>query len=350
MDEIATLPTDARRTLFVEASLARGIPTELVEKDFWVCWILRRVFAREPSASAAGQSTPSSILFKGGTSLSKVFGAITRFSEDVDLSLDRRELGFDGVRDPSRITSSKRRAAAVESLATACRAAVIGPLRDRLRTSIASALGTDAGWSLTAADEDALPLHEQGESTLHFAYPRDRSDAGPVLPFVRLEFGARSDHWPTAEGSVTPIAAEVFPDAFRAAQTRVRVLAAERTFWEKATILHRWHHAERRIPARLTRHYYDLFELSRSPIGASALAQPDLLTAVAEHKSRLFPQAWARYELARAGSLRLMPPARQLPDLRADYEETKDLIYGSAPRFDDILAQLASLETDINAG
>jgi len=350
MDEIATLPTDARRTLFVEASLARGIPTELVEKDFWVCWILRRVFALEPSASAAGQSTPSSILFKGGTSLSKVFGAITRFSEDVDLSLDRRELGFDGVRDPSRITSSKRRAAAIESLATACRAAVLGTLQERLRTAIASALGTSVGWALTAADEHGLPLQEQGEPTLHFAYPRDGSNAGPVMPFVRLEFGARSDHWPTTGGRVTPIAAEVFPGAFRSAQTSVRVLAAERTFWEKATILHRWHHAERRIPPRLTRHYYDLFELSCNPIGATALAQPELLVAVAEHKSRLFPQAWARYELARPGSLRLVPPIRQLTDLRADYEETKDLIYGIAPRFDDILAQLARLEMDINGG
>src|SRR5277367_6581637 len=101
MDDLARKPIHILADLFEEAARVRGdMRAELVEKDFWVCWTLKRVFALK--------SPPAGLIFKGGTSLSKVYSAIHRFSEDVDLSFNRDELGFGGENDPARAPSGKK--------------------------------------------------------------------------------------------------------------------------------------------------------------------------------------------------------------------------------------------------
>lgn len=139
------------------------------------------------------------------------------------------------------------------------------------------------------------------------------------------------------------------PDAFEERRCTVRVLAAERTFWEKATILHSHHHREgTHAGERISRHYYDLVRLAGSPNGAAALNDIDLLERVVEHKKLFFPSAWAHYDSARPGSIRLLPREDQVRSLRADYERMQPMFFATPPTFDAILERLRVLENQIN--
>lgn len=342
MDDVARLPVGDRRDLFAAAAARRALLPAIVEKDFWVCWTLKRVFALP--------DPPAHLLFKGGTSLSKVFGAIERFSEDVDLSFDRADLGFGEDKDPLAADSRKKKKRLVDDLAAACQVAIRDRLLPQLAAAFAAALGAPAGrgW-----DVELDPADPDGQTVL-FHYPATDPPAGGepayLRPAVRLELGARSDPWPSADTTVTPYVAEEFPDQFREPMAAVRVLSVERTFWEKATILHLWHHAPvgKDFKDRLSRHYYDLARLYETGIGAAALSDPALLLAVAEHKDTFFPAAWAKYDEAKPGSLRLVPPEARLAALADDYRKMREMFFSEPPPFAAIIATLRDLEARIN--
>ena len=338
MDAVAQSPAMDRGALFrrSEAVTQHGCHASIIEKDFWVCWALRRIFE-------VLQFRPH-LIFKGGTSLSKVCRAIERFSEDVDLSLSRRDLGFAEDRDPEQEGISKREARRrLADLVTECQIAVRDKLVPALRDDFASILG-ETGWS--------VDLDASDPQTVIFSYPSSEvSGAMPyVRPSIRLEMGARSDDWPAEDADITPYAAEAFPDVFSVRSCRVRTLAAERTFWEKATLLHAECHRPTDKPPRerLARHYYDLFRLSRQPIAERALGQLDLLERVVAHKSFFFAQAWAHYETARPGTFRLVPEEARLDALRRDYEAMSAMIFGEVPEWNDIVQELGRLEVRIN--
>jgi hypothetical protein len=130
----------------------------------------------------------------------------------------------------------------------------------------------------------------------------------------------------------------------------VRVIQAKRTFWEKATILHYEAHrpADSPLPGRYSRHYYDLARMAASPVKEAALAGADLLADVVAFKQRFYPRNWARYDLAVRGTLRLIPGNHALKALEADYRAMANMIFGQTPGFVDILAQLRTLEDEIN--
>lgn len=338
MDDVARLAPNDLGDLFRAAAAKRGLPEAIIEKDFWVCWVLKRIFTLD--------KPPAGVLFKGGTSLSKVYGVIDRFSEDVDLSFDRAGLGFGGADDPMVAASKKKQAAAVEKLAEACKVAVRDQLRPQLAEAFEAALGATSTWTLEAAKDDA------DHATLLFRYPKTPiPSAAYITPFVRLELGARADHWPAKPGIVKPFAAQDFPEQFKASECTVNALAAERTFWEKATLLHKWYHAAegKQLRDRQSRHYYDLYRLYLSPFGQNALGDLPLLESVANHKRVFFAQAWAHYELAKPGTLRLVPPSARLKDLERDYRAMGQMIFGTPPPFAELMKTLEELEQKINA-
>ena len=343
MDDIARLPATDRLDLFSASARTRGLTAEIIEKDFWVCWTLKRVFTLpEP---------PAGLLFKGGTSLSKVFGVIERFSEDVDLSFNRAELGFSGESDPLNATTGKKRKHGLEALTETCQRVIRDKLLPQLRMAFSAALGEPAStsWDVELAKDDP-----DGQ-TLLFHYPvANRSHAADepayIQPAVRLEIGARSDHWPAVEATVTSYAGVDFPDAFKEPACHVHVLAAERTFWEKATILHMWHHApaEKKFRDRQSRHYYDVVRLYQHELGMAAIKDIDLLLKVARHKEVFFPAAWARYADAKPGTLRIVPPDARLTELEQDYRKMQEMIFGEPPAFERLLEVLREIENAIN--
>jgi hypothetical protein len=149
---------------------------------------------------------------------------------------------------------------------------------------------------------------------------------------------------------VRAFAAEEFPAVFAEPDVAVTSLLAKRTFWEKATILHAEFHrpAEKAMPDRYSRHYYDLAMLAQSPVRAEALADLALLDQVVLHKETFYPSGWARYDLARIGSLRLVPPEERRAALERDYRSMSVMIFGQPPPFGEIMEVLAALEQDIN--
>jgi len=170
-----------------------------------------------------------------------------------------------------------------------------------------------------------------------------------VAPDIRLELGARSDHWPVSSGEVRPYAAEAFREEFEQPSCTVRVLGIERTFWEKATILHAVHYGgAEHVRARMARHYYDLACLASTNARPRALAQPDMLISVARHKMRFFPNAWARYDEARRGTLRLLPPEDVEAEIRRDYARMRPLFLRDPPGMNELLETLRDLEREIN--
>lgn len=343
MDNIARLPADDRADLFVASGRNRGLASAMIEKDFWVCWTLKRLFTLP--------KPPTSLLFKGGTSLSKVFALIDRFSEDVDLSFDRAGLGFGGECDPLNAPSGKQRKRALEALTQDCRHVIRERLLPQLTDAFRDALGhpTSSLWALELADDDP------DEQTLLFHYPpgiRSRPSEEPayIQPVVRLEFGARSDHWPAVDAVVSPYAAADFPQVFHDPACHVRALAAERTFWEKATLLHMWHHApaKKKFRDRQSRHYYDVVRLYQHDLGRAAVKDIELLQKVARHKEVFFPAAWAKYGDAKPGTLRLMPPETRRRELERDYRQMQEMIFGEPPTFDQLLETLCEIEQQIN--
>ena len=346
MDDIARLPASDRSELFGTASSRRGdMRPALIEKDFWVCWTLKRIFALE--------GPPAGLVFKGGTSLSKVYAAIDRFSEDVDLSFDRSALGFGGDNDPAKATSRQQESKRLEGLSAACRETIRDRFLPRLRTAFAAALGTTPSQETWRLELDRT---DTGEQTLLFHYPAGIGErAGAMaryqLPVVRLELGARGDHWPAERSTVASYAAQAIPKPFKNPSCEVKALSPERTFWEKATILHVCYHrpSGKALPPRQSRHYYDVMKLHEKGIGKKALSDLDLLKSVAQHKAVFFRSADAKYDEAAPGSLRLLPPPSRKKELEDDYAKMREMIFGTPPSMDEILAVIAEIEQQVNA-
>src|SRR5438552_9261960 len=202
MDDFVKLNPEERRIFFEGTATPRNIQAQIVEKDFWVCWTLRELF-RLP---AIGEH----LIFKGGTSLSKVFKVIERFSEDIDISIDRGFLGFGGPNEPEAGASNKEKQRRIEALRTACQRKIANELLPTLEAGIKSKVRRDEKCSLRADDDDP------DKQTLLFDYPTSfTSDAGYVRRVVKIEMGARADHWPCEIKPVTPYVAEQFPQGFR---------------------------------------------------------------------------------------------------------------------------------------
>ncbi len=352
MDAFANRPPRDRADVFLASADRRGIErAAIIEKDFWVCWILRRIFADVfADHVAAGDPVDAPIVFKGGTSLSKVYAAIGRFSEDIDLTVNRHYLGFSGTQgDPAAQQSKTKAAALLDTISEAGRQYVGGPLADSLRQHIAASLAGDVGWELEPDTDDP--------ATLIFRYPRVLAPEeydNYLSPAVRLECGARGDVWPSALRTLRAYAAADFPHVFARADVAVNVLEAERTFWEKATILHEIAHRAAATPSvlparRQSRHYYDLAQLADQPSGGNALARIDLLHEVAHHKATFFPRKAAHFELATPGTLRLIPSSDAIGQLHEDYMSMRSMFFADPPPFDAVINRLRLLESTINS-
>ena len=335
MDQFANDTPEQRDEAFQEAAAQLGMSKAIIEKDFWVCWSLKQLFALP--------SFGDHMIFKGGTSLSKAYDVIYRFSEDVDLSLDRAQLGFEGDRDPENPDlSGGKRKSLLQELQEAAVAVVSGPLLAEVQAGFNASL--DQGFSLSVDPGDA--------QTLLFAYPSLTGEIdGYVKPIVRFEFGARGVHLPAEVREISPYLHQAFPDLLGSGGVGVKVLGVERTFWEKATILHMLYHQDPAKPLsdRMSRHYYDMAQLIGHEAKASAVASLDLLEQVAHHKSVFFKAAWANYEYAKPGTLRLMPNAELTAALRRDYSGMREMIIGDTPGFDDILGAIEAFEGEINS-
>ncbi len=272
------------------------------------------------------------MIFKGGTSLSKVFHLIERFSEDIDLILDWRTVINTDPREPK--TKS-----AQDKLNKEINAKAIYYIQINLLPTIESAL---APYCTCVADEkDGLIIHVRYPSSFDDPYLR---------PEILLEIGPLASWLPYGEYAVQSFASEEFPTLFVNPICNVKAIVAERTFWEKATILHQEANRplEKAMLPRYSRHYYDLAMMAQSHIKETALRDLTLLKTVVAFKQQFYPSAWARYEEAKIGSLRLIPSLERVTELSKDYDAMRSMIFGSYPPLEKIIEILQALEAEIN--
>lgn len=338
MNTFLRLPSERRRLAFQQVDEAMGLQAFSVEKDFWVCWTLRELF----NLPGIGEH----LTFKGGTSLSKAWKLIRRFSEDIDLIVDKYALGFGGDAAPDKAPSNKQRKVRLEALMESCRQWVQGTLQPALAVRIADALGAD-GWKL-----EVDPDMPDGQCLL-FHYPSvfPSNAAGYVPPQIKIELGARSDDWPHEEKSIQPFVIDQFPALDADAVAAVRVLSAERTFWEKACLLHEetFRPADKPRKLRMARHYYDLWCLLCAGVGERALADTALFQRVAEHREIFFRYSWVDYTTHKPGTFRLSPPANHRANWRADYQAMLGpMFFGNVPDFDEIMEAVSEFGRRFN--
>jgi hypothetical protein len=306
-----------------------GVSETIVEKDFWVCLLLDLLFHHSKDATH--------FCFKGGTSLSKGYDAIRRFSEDIDLILDWRLLGYSRDEPWADRTNSQQ-----DHFNAEMGERTNEYLTEVLMPEIEGLAGTHVG------EQVQLHVEGNGEQTIFFAYPRLFRDSY-VVPEIRLEIGALAAWTPSADKLIRPYAADYYPGVFKQANTAVRTVEARRTFWEKATILHREaHRTDGRTPERYSRHYYDLYMLSQTPIRQEALQDLELLRTVVRFNEKFYRSSWARYEEATPEKMRLVPSDAAIARLADDYRNMQEMLFGLKPSFDVIMQGLRTLESELH--
>ena len=329
-----SLPTEVKRRTLERAESSGGVLPHLLEKDIWIVETLRVLF----ESSVGGD-----LIFKGGTSLSKAWRAIRRFSEDIDITYDIRAFAPDLVGAageealPPTRSQEKRWTKAIRN-----RLAVW--VREQALPTVERGL---------ARNGFAARLRAEGER-LHVDYDPMFDDYGVVLPTVIAEFGARSTGEPREPRPVACDAAAFAPGiVFPAACPSV--MRAERTFWEKATSMHVFCLRRKGRGDRLSRHWHDVARLDDAGIARNALADRELGFAVARHKAMFFVENAADgrridYAAAISGGLRLVPSGPALDALAADYERMLEfgMLLGDEKPFDKILERCADIERRAN--
>ena len=313
--------------VLTQAANKTGLPVQAVEKDLWVTVVLQMVFAL-PVANH--------LVFKGGTSLSKVWKVIRRFSEDIDLAIDPSIWGFEGDLTKKQI-KRLRKASSIF-------------VRDELCLSlkgVVSETGMEK-WLQVEADPDG-----EGDGTYpepRMIHVRYKSLFNENLPYlhseVKLEVGARSLLEPTAKAAVTSVIEDVLPISTTIKQVMIPTALAEKTFLEKAFLLHELFSAQSSREAnRKSRHLYDLAQIMNTDIASRAIADDDLWNTIHHHRELFTSMSGVDYTPDTRTRIRLLPPDDVIDDWRSDYKDMQSsMIYGEKPTFTELMKKMRELE------
>lgn len=340
MNAFISMPDERRRLVCEQTGAQTGLFEASVEKDFWVCWILEKLFGLPDIGDG--------LTFKGGTSLSKGWKLIERFSEDIDIVIDRAFLGFSCARAPDSAPSNKQTKKGLESLGLTAQTFIWEKLEPALLATIKENMPSGEKWSLEPDTDD-----RQNQSLL-FHYPTVFPDHPEYLKqVVKIEMGARSDTDPSSPVEIQPIIAEAFPKLFLDSKFIVRSVQPIRTFWEKAMLLHEETYRpeiKKRRNRGMARHYYDLYQLIKKGVAQDAASDGELFNRIREHRKIYFKYSWMDYDTLTAGKLRLIPLEDQLSGWQADYKGMQqEMFYGDVPGFSDILATVKAFEDEFNS-
>ncbi len=327
-----TLSREDRLEALGVAATESGRPVHLLEKDIWVVWAIDALFS-----SDFGEH----LVFKGGTSLSKAYEVIGRFSEDIDVTYDVRELIPELVEDGAPIPKSNSQAAK-------WRAVIDEKLPAWVKEKALPAI-------IEHVEATGVDVTVTAEGTnIYIDYDPLAKGKGYVPPRVTIEFGARSTGEPSEERQIACDAAEYLPDLeFPAAKPKV--MLPKRTFWEKATAVHVFC-KQAKQGDRLSRHWHDLVRLDDAGYALAAFDDRALADEVAEFKGKFFRAKDSNgnqidYAAAVSGGLQLVPDAEALKTLEADYKKMADdgILLDDAEPFADLIKRCAELEERANA-
>jgi Nucleotidyl transferase AbiEii toxin, Type IV TA system len=337
---VITASEAERRDLFLSAATRIGTAVQNVEKDFWVCWTLDALFNGLDTAGPR-------LLFKGGTSLSKAFGLISRFSEDIDITVFRGDLGQAAdVADLDALSGKKRRAR-LDAIRDACQNYVAGPLAEQFKR-LASTIIPEARFRLESDPED------KDAQTLLFWYPTVIATTSEYIrSAVKIECGAKSALDPNIAAKITPYIAQDLPD-LNLSVANVTTVKPERTFWDKVIILHglrQWYDRRgelRHGGQRISRHYYDVHQLMQATSAKDWRANHTLAVDCAQHARMFFGSTDFGLDAAVPGTFTLMPSVEMRDALARDYVAMSGMVFGKMVELDTVLVSVQQLEQLIN--
>ncbi|MEZ0454754.1 nucleotidyl transferase AbiEii/AbiGii toxin family protein [Sphingobacterium thalpophilum] len=308
-----------------------GLPAFVVEKDWWVCVILKAVFRSKYAGS---------IIFKGGTSLSKAYHLIDRFSEDIDLIIDRHLLGFDQLESKSQI----------KKLRKASGAFIIHEFREELITQL-DQLGIDRELYEIRYNDHIDDTSDPNTLEIHYRtfVPTDNVY---IQQRVLLEMGARSLTEPFETKSVISFLDQHYKDLdFTKPSFDVQVVIPTRTFIEKVLLLHEEFSkpGDKIRTDRLTRHLYDLDKIMKAEYGEMAIADDELFNTIVEHRKTVTPLRGMDYSNHVKGKLSIIPPEAVMEKWEADYKTMQEnMIIGESLNWDELLGAIREIEVLFN--
>ena len=336
MREFISLSKVDQTALIRDAAMKFSLDALTIEKDYWVTYLLDIIFNR--------LNLDHDYTFKGGTSLSKCFNLIERFSEDIDLSLNMKDLGFgEGDKDPMRDPKPGR--TKLDSIRRELEAAGAEFVNQRLVPGIDSKFKEDGvtNYKLTIDGNGANIYFEYPKVLPDIEYPANNY----VKPRVLIETGTKAIHVPYTVEKIEAMCIEGMSDPIA-----VKVLSPKRTFWEKVTILHAENNINdpSRVKERFSRHIYDIHQIYHSDIGKEATEDRELLADVAKHKGRMFIKAAAKYDEACKPTLKVSLTEEIREAMEKDYDKMTAMFYkGEKPPFEELLDTLQEIDDAFNS-
>lgn len=333
-----------RRGLFLAAAARIGTTVQNIEKDFWVCWTLDALFHRLPVGGPR-------LLFKGGTSLSKGYGLISRFSEDIDVTVFRDDLNEGATFEELEQLSKKKRTARLDAIKEACQEYIGTKLRAELDAharATMEAAGKDPAKLTVVIDDDD---HDRQSLLIHYPSAVDPSEY--VTTSVKIESGAKSALDPHEARIIIPYVGPDYAGGDTLSVSGVITIEPSRTFMDKVLILHGlvfYFEAKDALRGngRMSRHYYDVHRLMQQDVGEKTCSNDALIENCVRHAQMFFYRANTGLDVAKRGSFRLRPTDAMLDPLRQDYAAMTPMIFGAAPTFAEVLDSVARAEDLLN--
>ena len=317
--ELLNSPEDLNDAI-VYTSPKTGIEKNMVEKDIWVTFLLGYLFRDSP--------WKDSILFKGGTCLSKCYGTVERFSEDIDILLDWRVLGYD-LEGPPIEPSRKKQENSNDALVARLQEFIENEFIPTLREDISEII--DRPFEVVSDKRNVL-----------FRYP-SLFGSDLIEKHVLIEIGPRGRWGKPTSRTVRSYMCQHIPGLDD--ETTVRCIPMEQAYYEKIQIIHSLT-SRGKVPPKNSRHYYDVYRIHKAlghiDYDAEAMASD------VEYSRRFYPGAGYGYDEMARGSYRLMPTEDMMPSLVSDYRSMSAMIFGDKPSLDDILSELAAIEKELN--
>lgn len=325
MNNWLKLPLQRQKELFNQISSNTGLPPFAVEKDAWVTLSLRMLF---------NSSLSDNIVFKGGTSLSKCYNLINRLSEDIDIALDRKYLGFGDALSKAEIRKLRK----------STHSFVVDKLPNILTDSLNEYGIESTDYEISVENTE---ISDQDPETLLIKYNSVFDDETYLKPSVKIELGGRSLIEPSEEKEITSLIDEQYKDSdFVENKFIVKAVLPEKTLIEKMILLHEEFHKplDKIKTNRMSRHLYDIYQIMQTPHFLKASKDNDLFTSICEHRANLTPlksNTPLDYSSLTFNSLQVIPQDNIIDDYRRDYNEMRtSMFFGDSPTFDTIIEQL----------
>ncbi len=329
MNKILKLTDEELEIAIKNTADKMGLSKAIVEKDLWVFVILQYLFTKF--------KFKDKIVFKGGTSLSKVYNLIERFSEDIDIALNWKVLGYEETEpwlDRSNTKQLKFNEKLNEDTAVFLRNEFLPVLQKDFKEILKN-------------KAFSFEIDETDKNTICFAYPNNHKD-NSILQVIRLEIGCLAEPVPASRQKIKSYIQEIYSDNL-GEDIEVVAVSFLRTFFEKITILHREaNRVNGNYPRRYSRHYYDVFRMIKTEIREMSLKNLGLLKAVINFKKKFYTCNWAKYEEILSGNLKLVPPQPGLDEFQKDYLQMQTMLFGKKVSFAEIIDEIQKYETEIN--